>query len=327
MATIPCGGNTGVRTNADGGAVPFGANPSGPVVTARKVSTMAARSRSPVNPPAAWTRRMDRYAQQLLKHLPFLRRYARALTGGSDRGDAVVSRMAAAALADPAAHGLDGSDRRPLYRLINGLFDEAAQPPDPPEGGHAMEAALRLLPEAERRLFLLVSLEEMSMADAADIVGITLAEARDLMADAQDALREALIADILIVEDDAIIAFDLAETVRDMGHRVCGTATTMDAALTTARTCEPTLALMDLRLAHGDSGITTAVNLRRTSDLPIIFVTAFGDELARQGLEHLGPVIRKPFTREQIERAITQAVFSPTAEARIPALAAIQRPD
>lgn len=268
---------------------------------------------------------MDASAQQLLRHLPFLRRYARALTGSSERGDDLVSRAAAEALGDPEAYGLKESDRGPLYRLLNRLFDEDGLDPSPPEGGHAMEAALHLLPEAERRLFLLVSLEEMSMADAAEIVGIPLTTARDMMTDAQEALREALIASIMIVEDDAIIAFDLAETVRDMGHRVCGTATTMEAALATARSCEPTLALMDLRLAHGDSGITTALTLRRSSELPIIFVTAFGDELARQGLEHLGPVIRKPFTREQIERAITQAVFAPSREARIPALAALQR--
>ncbi len=268
---------------------------------------------------------MNPHAQQLLKHLPFLRRYARALTGSSDRGDDLVSRAAASALADPEANGLEEADRRPLYQLINRLFDEEGAQPSPPESGHAMEAALHLLPEVERRLFLLVSLEEMSTVEAAETLAVPLAEARELMADAQEALREALIASIMIVEDDAIIAFDLAETVRDMGHKVCGTATTMEAALATARSCEPTLALMDLRLAHGDSGITTALNLRRSSELPIIFVTAFGDELARQGLEHLGPVIRKPFTREQIERAITQAVFAPSREARIPALAALQR--
>lgn len=269
---------------------------------------------------------MDPHAQQLLNHIPFLRRYGRALTGSSDRGDDLVSRAVTEALADPEASGLGGGDRRPLYRLMNRLFDADGQEPSTPESGHAMEAALHLLPEAERRLFLLVSLEEMSTADAADVIGVPLAEARDLMADAQEALREALIATIMIVEDDAVIAFDLAETVRDMGHKVCGTATTMDAALATARSCRPTLALMDLRLAHGDSGITTALNLRRSSDLPIIFVTAFGDELARQGLEHLGPVVRKPFTREQIERAITQAVFAPSREARIPALLSMPRP-
>jgi CheY-like chemotaxis protein len=98
-----------------------------------------------------------------------------------------------------------------------------------------------------------------------------------------------------------------------MGHKVAGTAATMEEALETAARTQPTLALMDIRLAHGGSGIATAQALRERSDLPIIFVTAFSEELRRRGLEQLGPVIRKPFTREQIERAITQAVFTPRA--------------
>ena len=218
-------------------------------------------------------------------------------------------------------HGLDGPGRAPLYALLNRLFDEEAMEPAPSRTGHPMETALALLPERERRLYLLVSLEELPMFEAAAVLGVDEEEAGELLTAAQEGLREALIASIMIVEDDAIIAYDLAETVRNMGHKVCGTATTMEAALATARTCHPTLALMDLRLAHGDSGITTAQVLRQTSALPIIFVTAFGDELQRRGLDHLGPVIRKPFTREQIERAITQAVFAPGAEARAPRLA------
>jgi len=268
---------------------------------------------------------MDRYAQQLLKHLPFLRRYARALTGSIEAGDDLVAAAVKESLQRPDGYGLGSPVRLPLYSLLHNLFDHEGPWPAPPPSTHPMETALAMLPETERRLFLLVSLEELTIVDAARILDIGLNEARALMTDAQEALREALIANILIVEDDAIIAFDLAETVRNMGHKVCGTATTMEAALATARSCQPTLALMDLRLAHGDSGITTAQVLRRSSELPIIFVTAFGDELTRQGLEHLGPIIRKPFTREQIERAITQAVFSPSSEARIPALASLSQ--
>jgi len=257
---------------------------------------------------------MDAHAQQLMRHLPFLRRYARALTGDGGTGDALVGDAVQRVMAAPHDHALPTGDRTPLYALLNRLFDDRAGVLSPPAGAHPMERALALLPEPERRLFLLVSLEELPISDAAAALDLPAAEAHTLLVQAQEALREALIATILIVEDDAIIAFDLAETVRNMGHKVCGTATTMEAALTTARSCTPTLALMDLRLAHGDSGITTAQALRERSDLPIIFVTAFGDELARQGLEHLGPVIRKPFTREQIERAITQAVFTPATQ-------------
>jgi len=270
---------------------------------------------------------MDVHSRKLMTQLPYLRRYARALTGTPEAGDELVAVAIEQVLDQPAAFALEEGGRGPLYALLNRLFDAQGGEPATPATGHPMETALALLPEPERRLFLLVSLEELHLPDAAEVLGVTPAEAAALMTSAQDGLREALIASIMIVEDDAIIAYDLAETVRNMGHKVCGTATTMEAALATAKTCHPTLALMDLRLAHGDSGITTAQVLRQRSSLPIIFVTAFGDELSRRGLDHLGPVIRKPFTREQIERAITQAVFAPGAEAKAPRLASLAQRD
>lgn len=257
---------------------------------------------------------MPERSDELMVHLPFLRRFARALTGSMDQGDDLVAAALEALLGGPVSDAAEGGrDRKALYGRLVRLFDAQGGTPAATASQHPLERALAALPERQRRLYLLVNVEELPVADAAALLDLPGAGARELLGQAQEGLREALIADILIVEDDAIIAFDLAETVRGMGHHVCGTAATMDAALATARSHQPTLALMDLRLAHGDSGIVTAQALRQRSALPIIFVTAFGDELARRGLEHLGPVIQKPFTREQIERAITQAVFAPAA--------------
>lgn len=265
---------------------------------------------------------MDAHSRQLLYHLPYLRRYARALTSDAMTGDELVAEAMPIALEDPISHGLETPSRLRLYALLNRLCGEDCRQTTDLVGRHPIERALATLPERNRRLYLLVSLEELTMAEAADVMGLGLEEAHAAMAEAQKGLGSALVAHIMIVEDDAIIACDLAETVRQMGHVVCGTAATMEAALNTAADNQPTLALMDLRLAGGDSGITTAQRLRQQSTLPIIFVTAFGDELSRRGLAHLGPVIRKPFTREQIERAITQAVFTP-AETKLAALAAL----
>jgi DNA-directed RNA polymerase specialized sigma24 family protein/ActR/RegA family two-component response regulator len=260
---------------------------------------------------------MEAQARRLMAQLPYMRRYGRALTGSTTRGDDLVTRGVEAALTEPDRYQLDIDDelvtRRRLYTLLNTLFDTdmSAGKLQPAEPGHPIEAALNSLPEQERRVFLLVSLEELPTSQAAEVMGLTADEARDALARAQNAMREQLVANILIVEDDAIIAYDLTETVLGMGHKVCGTAATMEEALAAAAANQPSLALMDLRLAHGGSGITTAQALRETRALPIIFVTAFAEELKQRGLDYLGPVIKKPFTREQIERAITQAVFTP----------------
>jgi CheY-like chemotaxis protein/DNA-directed RNA polymerase specialized sigma24 family protein len=269
---------------------------------------------------------MEAQARRLMAQLPYMRRYGRALTGSTSRGDDLVTRAVEAALTEPGRHHLDADDepvtRRRLYTLLNELFDADIGSAAPPaEPGHPIEAALSSLPERERRVFLLVSLEELSTPQAADVMGVSADEARDALGRAQNAMREQLVANILIVEDDAIIAYDLTETVLGMGHKVCGTAATMEEALAAAAANQPSLALMDLRLAHGGSGITTAQALRETRALPIIFVTAFAEELKQRGLDYLGPVIKKPFTREQIERAITQAVFTPRPGDAPPTLA------
>jgi len=267
---------------------------------------------------------MDAHSLQLLYHLPYLRRYARALTADAARGDDLVAEALPIALGEPAAFGLDTPSRLKLYALLNGLCDADCPQLAGLQGRHPMETALASLLEPDRRMFLLVSLEELTIAEAGGVLGLPADEAQAIMTRAQRGLGSALTARIMIVEDDAIIACDLEETVRRMGHVVCGTAATTQSALSTAAEQQPTLALMDLRLAGGDSGITTAQILRHQRALPIIFVTAFGDELSRRGLDHLGPVIRKPFSRSDIERAITQAVFTPCDDFRADALASLR---
>lgn len=256
--------------------------------------------------------------RELMAHLPYLRRYARALTGSPTRGDALVTRALEQVLDDGAGLPEGGiALRLVLYARLNALADDGSGGPG---GGiergstHPVEAALNTLDESDRRLYLLVNLEDVTLADAAETLGMAPERAVERLNHSRAVVRNHLTAVILIVEDDAIIAFDLAETVRGMGHIVCGNATTMDEALALAAEHTPTLALMDIRLAEGDNGIEVARELRRQRFLPVIFVTAFPDELARRGLEHLGPVIPKPFTRDQIEQAITRAVFTPAPE-------------
>lgn len=253
---------------------------------------------------------MEQDTRHLMEQLPYLRRYARALTGTAGRGDALVTRTLEWALGEWAL-GMDGpASRETLYRRMNHFQDEGERAA-PLSSSHPVEAALNALEETDRRLYLLVNLEDLPVADAATVLDLPPEEAVGRLTQARERVRARLTATILIVEDDAIIAFDLAETVRGMGHTVCGNAATMDEALILAAEHSPTLALMDIRLAEGDNGIEVARELRRQRFLPVIFVTAFPDELTKRGLEHLGPVIPKPFTREQIEQAITRAVFTP----------------
>jgi CheY-like chemotaxis protein len=263
------------------------------------------------------------YARQLQAHLPYLRRYARALTGATDRGDDLVTRCVEVAMMAPTRFGLAEESRVPLYALLNLLFDEDAGGDtggdgDGEGGGrpapspHPIERALSRLPEMERRVYLLVALEDLSLPDVAQVLHIGPAEAAQLLTQSRNGVRGALTQRVLVVEDNPILALEIGSLVTDMGHVVCGTAANEREALELAETERPTLALLDVRLADGDNGIAVARALRQQKALRTIFVTAFDDELLERDARHLGQVVRKPFTADAVKAAISRAVFMPT---------------
>lgn len=250
------------------------------------------------------------YQRQLYEHLPFLRRYARALTGTTEQGDALVVGCIEVASMAPRRFGVPKGSRAPLYALLNLLFDRAGEG-RPRRTDHPIERALARLGERDRRLYLLIAMEDLPLAEAAQVVGLDADRARDSLARARDALRSALTARVLVVEDNALAAIDLAGTITDMGHEVCGPAATEREAFALAHAENPTLALMDIRLARGENGIAVAQKLRDAFGLPVIFVTGSPGELDRLGIGHMGPVIAKPFTADAVRRAVASAVFSP----------------
>jgi CheY-like chemotaxis protein/DNA-directed RNA polymerase specialized sigma24 family protein len=253
---------------------------------------------------------MCTYQRQLYEHLPFLRRYARALTGATEQGDALVVGCIEVASMAPRRFGVSGGSRAALYALLNLLFDRKGEG-RPHRTDHPVERALARLRERDRRLYLLTALEDLPLAQAARVVGLDVDGARAVLARTRDALRSALTARVLVVEDNAVAAMDLAGTIVDMGHEVCGPAATGREALALAQAENPTLALMDIRLACGENGIAVAQKLRDMFGLPVIFVTGSPGELDRLGIGHMGPVVAKPFTAEAVRRAIAGAVFSP----------------
>lgn len=259
------------------------------------------------------------YARQLQTHLPYLRRYARALTGATDRGDDLVTRCVEVAMMAPTRFGVSEESRVPLYALLNLLFDEdgAGSGGRPVPSPHPIERALSQLPEIERRTYLLVALEELSLHDVAQVLHVSPAEAMQCLTKARNGVRGALTQRVLVVEDNPILALEIGSLVTDMGHVVCGTAANEREALELAETEQPTLALLDVRLADGDNGIAVARALRQQKALRTIFVTAFDDELLERDARHLGQVVRKPFTADAVKAAISRAVFMPTPVALV----------
>lgn len=81
---------------------------------------------------------------------------------------------------------------------------------------------------------------------------------------------------ILIVEDEPIIAWSLAEMVQELGYAVCATVATENAAVENAPGCDAVL--MDVRLADGGSGVAAARQIRASETMPIVFCTAFSHD-------------------------------------------------
>lgn len=107
---------------------------------------------------------------------------------------------------------------------------------------------------------------------------------------------------VLLVEDEAIIAKDIEQSLERMGYVVCGAAATGADAIRKAEETKPDLILMDIRLRGEMDGIEAARRILASRDLPIIFLTAFADDSTLQRAREVGPYgyVLKPFDENEL---------------------------
>ena len=103
---------------------------------------------------------------------------------------------------------------------------------------------------------------------------------------------------ILVVEDEAIVARDIASQVQALGYEAAGIAADAEQAIQMAERERPNLVLMDIQLNGAVDGIAAASAIRSRFNLPIVFLTAFAaDEvLERAKLTEPFGYILKPFS-------------------------------
>ena len=120
---------------------------------------------------------------------------------------------------------------------------------------------------------------------------------------------------VMIIEDEAIIAMDIESIVAEMGHRVTGIARTRDEAIALARADAPDLILADIQLADNSSGVD-AVNdiLQEMGVRPVIFITAFPERLLTGDKPEPAFLISKPYSVDQVESSVSQAMFFSSTE-------------
>ena len=249
---------------------------------------------------------------RLAPHLPYVRRYARALTGDQATGDNYVRVALEALAAGERQLPTDMTPRVALYHVFHTIWVSTGAKLEDASGLEANDDAsrrlMRIAPRS-RQAFLLTALEGFTPSEAAQILGADAHEVERLIGSAQSEIDAELATDVLIIEDEAIISADIESLVRELGHNVTGTATTHDEAVDAVARHRPGLVLADIQLADGSSGIDAVKDILKRFDVPVIFITAFPERLLTGERPEPTFLITKPFQPETVKAAISQALF------------------
>lgn len=247
-------------------------------------------------------------------HLPYLRRFSRALTGSQDDGDRYVRTALEALVAGDIEIDETSSPKVSLYRMFLGIWQVTGAKLESNAGDEqtAAERVRRLTPRS-RQAFLLSSLEGMSPSEISEVMNIDEDKAVALLKEAEADIEKELRTNVLIIEDEPIIAADIEGLVEDLGHTVDGIASTHAEAVMAVSETKPGLILADVQLADGSSGIEAVAEILKSYQVPVIFITAFPERLLTGDQPEPAYLISKPFKPENVKAAISQALFFQTA--------------
>jgi len=248
-------------------------------------------------------------------NLPYLRRYARALSGSQSTGDAFVRATLEAVLADPdLKESLGEGGRVPLYRAFNKLWSSAylqVADADTFLGDHEAAAQDRLaaITPMNRQALLLTTLEDFSMEEAGQIMGLDSNKVESLVQEAVEEIDRETATSVLIIEDEPLISMQLEDLVQSLGHEICGTAATRTQAQQVVAERTPGLVLADIQLADGSSGLDAVDDILAIGSVPVIFITAYPERLLTGDRPEPTYLVTKPFQEQTVRAAISQALF------------------
>jgi CheY-like chemotaxis protein/DNA-directed RNA polymerase specialized sigma24 family protein len=279
------------------------------------LATIAQKSAAP----AAKAGQASSLKHQIVQHLPYLRRYARALTGSQTVGDEYIRGCLETLLHEPEFMSEGRSVPVQLFKLfhkfaatVESSTDDIAKLADPVER-RVGERLIALAP-VDRQALLLVHQEGFSQAEAAEVLGLTTEELAHRIDDAWTNLKRQPTTDVLIIEDEPVIALDVAESVKSLGHSVTGIANRASQAIAMAKANPPGLVLADIQLKDGSTGVTAVREILKSIEVPVVFVTAFPERLLTGEALEPAFVVTKPFDSTTLKVAISQALFFAKSE-------------
>ena len=255
--------------------------------------------------------------QTIAANLPYLRRYARALTGNQGTGDRYAVATLEALLEDPQAIVDANSAKIALFRAFHLVWSSAGAPLGQADTELSRRAQNHMasLTTNSREALLLFAIEGFGYDEISRIMQIEPDEASRLIEAAKREMLDSVTGAVLVIEDEAIIAIDIQGIVIDMGHRVTGIARTRTTAVDLASRDRPDLILADIQLADKSSGIDAVKDiLEQFDDVPVIFITAFPERLLTGQRPEPAFLIAKPYTEDQVRSAVSQAMFFSSTE-------------
>lgn len=253
--------------------------------------------------------------ENVAANLPYLRRYARALTGSQQTGDAFVRATLEAALADEDLKASLEGGRVPLYRAFNKVWssaylevsDRGADDADLP--GDVEADRLQTVTPLNRQALLLTTLEDFTIEQSAEIMEMSAEEVEKMVQDAIAEIDRESATSVLIIEDEPLISMQLEDLVRGLGHDICGTAATRTQAQEVVAEKTPGLVLADIQLADGSSGLDAVDDILSIGSVPVIFITAYPERLLTGDRPEPTYLVTKPFQEATVRAAISQALF------------------
>jgi DNA-directed RNA polymerase specialized sigma24 family protein/CheY-like chemotaxis protein len=250
-------------------------------------------------------------SQTVTRHLPYLRRYARALTGNQAAGDAYVAATLESIIADREAQEANLVSRPALYQYFTRVWNSVSlnRTTEPGAKGSPAERRLSNITPLPRQAFLLLSVEGFTESEAALILEIPVAQLRTLIEESGRELAADIATDVLIIEDEAFIAFDLEGLVEGLGHRVIGIARTREEALAIAGKKRPGMILADIQLADGSSGLDAVNDMLESFEAPVIFITAYPERFLTGERPEPAFLIAKPYQPTTVSAILSQALF------------------
>jgi DNA-directed RNA polymerase specialized sigma24 family protein/CheY-like chemotaxis protein len=250
-------------------------------------------------------------SKMIAPHLPLLRRFARALSGSQAAGDAYVAAALQMLAEDPSLFDAELDPRVALYRTFLSLWNSVGLnlKPEIAEGMTPVDRKLEQITPLARQAFLLCSVEGFSGDEAAAILNTTVTNVEALIDDAGREIAAQVATDVLIIEDEPMIAMDLESIVEGLGHTVAGVARTHGEAVNAVSKEKPGLVLADIQLADGSSGLDAVNEMLGSFEVPVIFITAYPDRLLTGERPEPAFLITKPYQPDTVKAIVSQALF------------------